>query len=286
MKADPARLEADVRALCAFSPRDGFHPENLAQAAEWIRGEMEAADARVSEQPFEALGRPFRNVLARLGPGEGERLVIGAHYDAFGEGPAADDNASGVAALLELARLMAGAPPPIPVELAAYAPEEPPFFRTGGMGSAVHAASLRSAGVKVRLMISLEMLGCFCDEPGSQRFPLPGMGLAYPHAGNFIAVVGRLGQRRAVRRLREAMRAAGTIPVESISAPVSLPGVDFSDHLSFWNEGYEAVMLTDTAFYRNPRYHTFGDTPDTLDYRRLAAAVDAIAFGLPSFVSR
>ena len=276
-RADPARLEAHVRALCVtYAPRDGGHPENMERAALYLRGEFERAGAAVSEQPFEAGGRAYRNVVASFGPETRERVVVGAHYDAFGSMPGADDNASGVAGLLELARLLARTPPPARVELVAYALEEPPYFRSPHMGSRVHADSLAAAGARVRLMISLEMIGYFRDADGSQRYPSSLFGALYPTRGNFIAVVGRFGQGSAVRRVKRAMRAAAPLPVRSVNAPASVPGVDFSDHLNYWRHGFDAVMITDTAFYRNPNYHTPHDTPDTLDYPRMAQVVAGV----------
>jgi Zn-dependent M28 family amino/carboxypeptidase len=159
------------------------------------------------------------------------------------------------------------------VELVAFALEEMPFFGTGAMGSAVHAASLRASGRRVRAMICLEMLGCFDDRRGSQRFPFPLLRLFYPSRGNFIAVVGNAGGIGIVRRVKRSMRAGSNLPVHSINAPAIVPGVDLSDHRSYWREGFPAVMITDTAFYRNDRYHSAADTPETLDYPRMAEVV-------------
>jgi hypothetical protein len=144
------------------------------------------------------------------------------------------------------------------------------------MGSAVHAASLARENARVRLMISLEMIGYFTDAPGSQRFPAPGLSLLYPGVGNFIAVVGKLGQGGVVRAVKRAMRAATPLPVESIAAPRMLPGVDLSDERSYWDRRWKAVMVTDTALFRNPNYHTAGDTPETLDYSRMAGVVTGV----------
>lgn len=279
--ADPARLEAMVRALSVeFFPRHHARPDNLDRAAAWIRARFEEAGAAVTEQPYEADGRTYRNVIARLGPPEsrgGELLVVGAHYDACGPFPAADDNASGVAGLVELARLLAGRPLGIPVELVAFTLEEPPHFREASMGSAVHARSLASRGARVRAMLSLEMLGCYSDEPGSQRFPVAPLRLLYPSRGDGIVIVSRLADIGLTRRLKHAMRGgAGPLPVRSMNGPAAVPGVDFSDHRSYWSEGFPAAMITDTAFYRNPRYHTPDDTWDTLDYGRMARAVDSV----------
>ena len=276
MHVDPARLEAHVRALVSFAPRDETHPENLDRAATWIRRELQEAGGKVEDQAFSAKGATYRNAIAHFGPETRERIVVGAHYDAAGPYPGADDNASGVAGLLELARLLGETPPPVHVELVAFTLEEPPFFTTPAMGSAVHATSLKARGIRVKAMIALEMIGYFTDAPGSQEYPLPILELFYPTRGNFIGVVGKLGQGALVRRIRNSMRRASPLPVHSISAPRSLPGVDFSDHRSYWDAGYEAVMITDTAFYRNPNYHTPRDTAETLDYQRMAGVVQGV----------
>ena len=273
----PERLREHVRVLSEdFVPRDFAHPANLDRAAAYIREQFEAAGGDAWEQPYDAGRTTYRNVAAGFGPETGERIVIGAHYDAAGPYPAADDNASGVAGLLELARLLGRQPPATRVELVAYPLEEPPFYRTPQMGSAVHATSLRRQGVRVRVMISLEMIGYFTDAPGSQQLPLAALRPFYPSRGNFIAVVGKLGQALLVRRIRRAMRRATPLAVHSINAPRWVPGVDFSDHVNYWDAGYPAVMVTDTAFYRNPHYHTAHDTADTLDYARMAQVVEGI----------
>ena len=280
VQPDPARVEASVRALAErFHPRDSRHVANLDRAAAWIRGEFEQAGLKVTEQTWTADGETYRNVLARVGPDTSERIVVGAHYDTCGPYPGADDNASGVAALLELARLLAQHPPPLAVELVAYSLEEPPYFATPLMGSVRHANSLADnrARVRVRAMLSLEMLGYFSDEPGSQRYPFAPLGWLYPDRGDFVAVVAHLGEGSLVRRVKRAMRAAGgPVPVESIDAPLWVTGVDFSDHRSYWARDYPAVMITDTAFMRNSNYHQPSDTPETLDYARLAAVVGAV----------
>jgi Zn-dependent M28 family amino/carboxypeptidase len=270
---DPVRLEKRVREIVAgFHPRDFTHPENLSRAAEYLAGEMKRAGASVAEQVFDAGGASYRNVIGSFGPDGGDAIVVGAHYDTDGEMPGADDNASGLAGLLELAGPLAHERLSRRVELVAYALEEMPFFGTRAMGSAVHARSLKASGRRVRAMICLEMLGCFSDAPASQQFPFPLLRLFYPGRGNFIAVVGNVSGILLTRRVKRSMRAAES-PVYSINAPAIVPGIDLSDHSSFWREGFPAVMITDTAFYRNSRYHTAGDTPDTLDYARMAEVV-------------
>jgi Zn-dependent M28 family amino/carboxypeptidase len=273
----PARLAAHVHALSVnFSPRDFTHTENLDRAAAYIRDEFTKAGALVTEQPFQVNGRSYRNVVASFGPQENETVIVGAHYDGCQPYPAADDNASGVAGLIELGYLLGAVKLAKPVQLVAYTLEEPPFFRTESMGSAVHAESLKSRGVKVKAMISLEMIGYFSDASNSQGFPNPVLRLLYPTTGNYIAIVGDMDETGLVRETKRAMRSASDLPVCYINAPRAIPGIDFSDQLNYWKRGYPAVMITDTAFYRNRAYHTQNDTEDRLDYRRMAQVVEGV----------
>jgi hypothetical protein len=277
VEVSAARLESHVRALSErLIPRDYTHPGNLAQAAAYIRTEFTRAGGATSEQPYDASGRSYRNVVASFGPESGERIVVGAHYDVDGELPGADDNGSGVAGLIELAYLLGRSPPRMRVELVAYSLEELPFFGTPYMGSAVHARSLKEQRAEVRAMFSLEMIGYFSNEPASQQFPLEALRPFYPSSGNFIAIVGKPGQTSLVRKIKRAMRSASPLPVHSINAPRWVPGVDFSDHVSYWDAGYAAVMITDTAWYRNPNYHTARDIAETLDYERMAMVVQGV----------
>ena len=274
---DPERLEAHVRMLSdTLVPRDATHPQRLDRVAAYVREELVRAHAAVSDQPFQVDGISYRNVVARYGPDAQECVVVGAHYDAAGPYPGADDNASGVAALLELASALGKTSVPTTVELVAHTLEEAPFFGTAQMGSAVHAQVLRERGVKVRAMFSLEMIGYFTDREDTQKFPLPWLSWWYPSTGNFIAVVGKFGHGGLARRVERAMAQASPLPVFSLTAPRSLPGVGLSDHANYWEVGYPAVMITDTAFYRNPHYHTRSDTAETLDYRRMALVVEGV----------
>ena len=276
---DPGRLEAHVRMLGeTLAPRHWKRQDNLDRVAAYIAAQLGEAGARVSEQVYavEAAGR-YRNVIGSFGPDAGERVIVGAHYDGAGPFAAADDNASGVAGLIELARLLGtGRTPATRVDLVAFPLEEPPYYDTEWMGSHVHAAALRREGVAVRAMIALEMIGYFSDVPGSQRLPHALLRVVYPSTGNFVAVIGRLGEAQLARRVKRAMQDATDLDVYSMNAPAWIPGIDFSDHRSYWAQGYPAVMVTDTAFYRNDRYHTPRDTPDTLDYRRMADVVRGV----------
>jgi hypothetical protein len=277
--ADPDRLKADVAALTGLPGFRCFErPADLDRAAVWVRNALTASRLPVEEQSYGVGDLEFRNFVAHYGVAEAPILVIGAHYDVCGEQPGADDNASAVAGLLELARLLDRHQPKLShrLELALWPLEEPPNFRTPAMGSAVHASSLAHRGAEVSGMISLEMIGYFSDEPGSQSFPAPGMGLLYSTRGDGIVVVGNTSSWWFTRRLKARMAGATELPVASINAPAAVPGVDFSDHLNFWNQGWNAVMVTDTAFFRNPNYHLPSDTPDTLDYERLAQVVTGV----------
>ena len=278
-EADPERLEADVVDLTGLPGFRCFErPEDLDRAAEWAKAELMASGLPVEEQSFGVGDLEFRTLIAHYGLDEGPVLVIGAHYDVCGEQPGADDNASAVAGLLELARLLGKHKPEVAnrIELALWPLEEPPNFRTPAMGSAVHANSLALRGAEVSGMISLEMIGFFSDEPGSQSFPAPGMSLLYSSRGDSIVVVGNSSSWWFTRRVKARMAGSTQLPVRSINAPAFVPGVDFSDHLNFWRHGWDAVMVTDTAFYRNPNYHQVTDTPDTLDYERMAQVVTGV----------
>lgn len=290
--ADPATLERHVRALSeTFHPRSFDRNDKLEAAADYIAREFAGLGLGVELQEFDVSGEVFRNVVVRIpdraGARVGELIVVGAHYDSHGYGsaldgstPGADDNASGVAGLIELARLLKQRPLARPVELVAYSLEEPPHFATPDMGSERHAAGLRDAQVPVRLMLSLEMIGFFNDSEGSQAYPLAPLKLVYPDRGNFIAVVGRYRDWKDTRTMKAAMKGTGKIAVESINAPTWVPGIDFSDHRSYWNAGFPALMITDTASYRNREYHRLGDTPDRLDYVRMAYVVSAVEAGI------
>jgi Zn-dependent M28 family amino/carboxypeptidase len=252
-------------------------PEGCARAASWLAGALEQAGLAVTAQPYTALGASFQNVLAGPAAGSpGPLLVIGAHYDTVPGSPGADDNASGVAVLLELARLLGREAPP-QLLLAAFCTEE--VQGTDDKGSFALARLLQEQGRRVAGMLSLEMVGYFDDAPGSQRFPLPGMGAFYPTRGNFLAVVSDFGAWRFSLRTAASLRRAGRVPVRTFCGPAAMPGIHWSDHASFRRLGVPAAMLTDTAFHRNPHYHRGSDLPGTLDYERMAELARMLARG-------
>jgi hypothetical protein len=269
-------LEADVRALAEeIGERNHHHRAALAAAAERIERALAASGLAVRREHFESSGQGFDNVVAEL-PGTtnaAEIVVAGAHYDSVTGSPGANDNASGVAALLALARRLAGAKHARTLRLVAFANEEPPWFESEAMGSLVHARATRARGENIVAMLSLETIGCYSDAPGSQTYPVPALGLLYPTTGNFISFVGNLSSRSLVRRAVASFRSAVEFPSEGAALPANVPGVGWSDHWSFWQAGYPAVMVTDTAPFRYAAYHTAQDTPEKLDYGRMARVV-------------
>ncbi|OON67422.1 M28 family peptidase [Hymenobacter sp. CRA2] len=277
MRADQDRLYADVQFLTELQPARNYRNlTSLNQAADYIKAEFSKLGCRVTEQAFTVDGRRYRNIIACFGPAEGERVVVGAHYDVCGDTPGADDNASAVAGLLETARLLHAQAPQLrrPVELVAYPNEEPPFFATDDMGSFVHAQALHEAKVPVRAMLCYEMIGYFRDEPGSQRFPNEALASLFPNVGNFIVVVGRAGEEDFTRRVQQLMQDSAAIDVQRINLPDSLALARLSDHRNYWRFGFPALMINDTSFLRNPNYHLESDTIDTLDFRRMAEVVN------------
>lgn len=258
------RLRLHVAAL-ASNERNA----ELETAASYIERAFAAQGLRFSVQEFVSGGRRVRNIEAGSGP-----IVVGAHYDTVPGSPGADDNASGVAVLLELAALARSRA--LPVRFVAFANEEVPYFPGPEMGSFASAKRARERGERIRAMFSLEMLGYFRDAPGSQRYPFP-LGFFYPDRGDFIAFVGDLGVRGLVRESISSFRKHAAFPSEGVAAPAFIPGVSWSDHWSFRHHGYPAIMVTDTAFYRYPHYHLRSDTPDKLDYERMARVTLGLA---------
>lgn len=276
---DPARLEAIVRYLAVDCvPRSHLNPANLERAADFIEKRFRDSGDSPHSLVYTLREGTFRNVIVRREGSEPElgMVVIGAHYDAYMHTPGADDNASGVAVLLELARLTAGQPHERTHLFVAFATEEPPFFGTADMGSAHLARSLVEGGEAVHLMVALDMVGHFCDEPGCQPYPFAGMGLVYPSRGNYLAVTGHLGAGAWIREAKRGIAAAHSIPVVSFRSPRAFGYTDLSDHSSFWDAGLPGVLVTDTAMLRNPRYHRPADTPDTLDYARMGQVIQGL----------
>jgi len=275
-------LRRHVHALAGgIGERHVWRPRALHAAADYIRGELESLGFAVAPQAYEAHGVRCENLEVTI-PGSsrpGEIVLAGAHYDTVEGSPGADDNASGVAGLIEIARLLREARPQRTLKLVAFVNEEAPFFPFGEMGSKVYARAARARGDDIRLMLSLEMLGCYRDERGSQAYP-PFLKWFYPARGNFIAFVSNLRSRRALTELTRAFRAHCDFPAEQLASPGFVPGVSWSDQRSFWRAGYPGVMVTDTAFYRYAHYHRASDTPERLRYPEMARVVEGLARAL------
>jgi Zn-dependent M28 family amino/carboxypeptidase len=271
-----------------IGPRPWNEHSRLERAADFIAGELSGFGLDATEQRFAFDGRTYRNVIGELAGGSAADplLVVGAHYDTVRDTPGADDNASGVAGLLGLAGLLAHRPPGRTVRFAAFALEEPPVYRSSRMASYRYAKSLKEAGTLVGGMICLEMIGFFSDREGSQGYPLPFMSLAFPKTADFVAMVGNRRSTKFTGIAAEGFRAATDLPLSTLNAPAIVIGIDFSDHWSFGKFGYPALMVTDTAFYRNPNYHRPGDRPETLDYGRMAKVVAGLRGSVQRWAAR
>jgi hypothetical protein len=272
-QASPARLEGHVLMLAErIGERNMWHFERLEQAARYIEAELAKTGCAVEFQEYEVQGKTVRNIGAEI---KGEKrpeeiVVIGAHYDSVLGSPGANDNATGVAVLLEMARTLCDKRPERTLRLVAFVNEEPPFFQTGDMGSRVYALQAEREKENIVAMASLETLGHYSQAEGSQMFPFPPLRFFYPTRGNFVAFVGNFRSRTLLQQSLKAFRAGNDFPAEGLVAPAWLIGVDWSDHWSFWRSGYRAIMLTDTALFRYRHYHTARDTPDKVDYDSLA----------------
>ncbi len=272
------QLETHVTRLAGeIGERNVFRPEALAAAARYIEEEWRRQGYAIERLAYTARGVESVNLeVTRTGhPSPDQILLVGAHYDSVAGSPGANDNGTGVAALLELSRLFAEASPGRSLRFVAFVNEEPPFFSWGSMGSMVYARAARKRGDDIRLAISLETLGYYSDEPGSQRYP-PFFRFFYPDRGNYIAFVSNFRSRSWMKRAIGAFEASSRFPVESVATFELVPGVGWSDHLSFWRQGYPAFMITDTAPYRYPHYHSPSDTPDKVDYSSLARVTDGL----------
>lgn len=276
------RLMDHVRMLGArIGERNLSRSLALRAAADYIRAVWTGQGYAVVEEPFEVGGRRAINLVAeqRGSTRPGAIVLVGAHYDSVAGSPGANDNATGVAVLLEISRALRREALGRTVRFVAFANEEPPYFMTEAMGSRVHARQARLRGEDVVAMCSLETLGYYSDAPGSQRYPFP-FGAFYPSTGNFLAVVGNQHSRALVVDFLRYFLAATDFPVEGVAALEWIPGITWSDHWAFWREGYPAVMLTDTAPFRYPQYHGSGDLPERINARAFARAAHGIVQGV------
>ncbi len=266
-----AELKSDVQTLAGeIGERNMARYPQLNAAADFIEGSFSRAGLRPRRDSYEVRGQACHNIEAEI-PGTRPNVVlIGAHYDSVFGSPGANDNGSGVAALLALARRFAEKPAQQTLRFVAFVNEEPPYFLSGQMGSFVHAGRCKARGDRISAMISLETIGYFSDAPHSQTYPAPGLGVFYPTVGNFIGFVSNVHSRALLRRSIALFRKHAKIPSEGAALPSFVPGVSWSDQWAFWQHGYPGIMITDTAPFRYPHYHSATDTPDKLDYDRFA----------------
>ena len=271
-------LQRDIRKLAGeIGERNTYTPRALSAAADYIEASFTNAGLKVTRQSFTAMEVRCDNLITEI-PGSTRRheiVVVGGHYDSVQGVAGANDNASGTAATLALARRFATAKPARTLRFVAFVNEEPPFFKSEEMGSLVYARSCRTSGDHVVAMLSLETIGYYSDAEKSQRYPFP-VGFFYPSRGNFVAFVGKSSQAHLVRQCVRSFRTDTQFPSEGAALPSRIPGVDWSDHWAFWQAGYPAIEVTDTAYFRYQHYHTEEDTPDKLDYEKMARVVSGL----------
>ena len=267
-------LRASVQKLAGeIGERNMWHYAQLNAAADFIEDSFSRAGLRTRRDSYDMRGQACHNIEAEIPGARPEVLLIGAHYDSVFGSPGANDNGTGVAATLALARRFASIKSEHTLRFVAFVNEEPPYFLSGEMGSLVYAGRCKARGDKISAMISLETIGYFSDAPHSQTYPSPGLGIFYPRVGNFIGFVSNVRSRSLLRRVVALFRKHAKIPSEGAALPAFIPGVSWSDQWSFWHHGYPGIMVTDTAPFRYPYYHSSSDTPDKLDYDRFALVV-------------
>jgi len=282
LSAEESRIRANLNQHVNYlagtiGERNVIAYESLQKTAQYLEDNFKALGYTVQPQEYMVQMRKVRNLIAEIhgGAKANEIVVIGAHYDTVYDCPGADDNTSGIAALLELARLLKSSHPARTIRFVAFVNEEPPWFQTEDMGSLVYAEQAHKRKENLVAAVSLETIGMYSDAEGSQQYP-QGFKSLYPSRGNFITFIGDLSSHGLVRDAVRSFRAAVQFPSEGSSAPGAIPGIGWSDHWSFWQEGYPAIMVTDTAPFRNPNYHRPTDTADTLDYDRMARVVHGL----------
>jgi hypothetical protein len=270
-------LRADVQKLAGeIGERNMWHYAQLNAAADFIDDSFSRAGLHPRRDSYDLHEQACHNIEAEIPGARPEILLIGAHYDSVFGSPGANDNGSGVAAMLALARRFAGRKAEHSLRFVAFVNEEPPYFLSDEMGSFVYAGRCKARGDRISAMISLETIGYFSDAPNSQTYPAPGLGIFYPKVGNFIGFVSDVHSRALLRRAIALFRKHSKIPSEGAALPAFIPGVSWSDQRSFWRNGYSGIMVTDTAPFRYPHYHSSGDTPDKLDYDRFTLVVSGM----------
>jgi Zn-dependent M28 family amino/carboxypeptidase len=282
-------LRRDVQKLAGdIGERNVFQPAGLRAAVAYLEEEFTRAGGKVLRQSYQVHGEPCHNLEVEIPGtvGREEIVVVGAHYDSVNGCVGANDNGSGVAAVLALARAWAVRKPPArTLRFVAFVNEEPPFFQTEQMGSLVYARQCRQRNDHIVAMLSLETIGYYSEEAGSQKYPFP-LGMFYPSRGNFIGFVGNTANRKLVRQCIKSFRRQVAFPSEGAALPGGLPGIGWSDHWAFWQVDYPALMVTDTAPFRYAFYHKTQDTPNRLDYERMARVVAGLDLVLQELLNK
>jgi hypothetical protein len=258
------------------SPRNYRNIASLNFVADYIFKDFSKYADTVYYQSYKVNNQEYKNVVCVLGSQNDKTIVVGAHYDVCGNQDGADDNASGVVGLLELAKLLNGQELKYRIEIVAYTLEEPPYFRTENMGSFRHAQSLSASKTDVYGMFCLEMIGYFDDRKKSQDYPVPLLSMIYGNRGNYITLVNKFSKGEFSRKFNRKFKQQKLIKTKKFTAPAKLPGIDFSDHLNYWAFDFSALMITDTAFYRNKNYHQNTDTMETLDLWRMSQVIKTV----------
>ena len=271
--ADTTLLKSNMQSIIDFGYRNYKNPDVLDKTAYFIKEKFSALTDSVSEQSYTVNNHTYRNIICSFNTDKTERIIIGAHYDVYGDQDGADDNASAVVGLIRLAQLLKNKALDYQIDFVAYTLEEPPFFRTENMGSHVHATYLKENNIPVKGMICLESIGYFSNEKGSQTYSFPLHKLTMGTTGNYILVVSRKEDGEFGKSITKGMKNAGLITTKSVKGLKRLKGVDLSDHRNYWKYGFPAVMITNTAYYRNKNYHRKLDTIDTIDFKRLSAVI-------------
>lgn len=257
-------------------PRNYKNLEALNYVASYLNNSFKKYADTTYYQKYKVNGNEYKNVIARFGTKHKKTIVIGAHYDVFGNQDGADDNASGIVGLLELARMLKNKQLNYNIELVAYTLEEPPFFRTKNMGSYIHAKKLKDNKVNLYGMICLEMIGYFDENKNSQAHPIKSLSTIYGNKADFIAVVSKIKPQKFAKEFSAKFDQETSIRTEQINAPINIKGIDFSDHLNYWNLGYSAVMITDTSFFRNNNYHQKTDRLETLNIPKMTKVITTV----------
>ncbi|WP_082384214.1 M28 family peptidase [Chryseobacterium sp. ERMR1:04] len=279
--ADINLVKEHLRALTQTPEfRNYKNLDQLNTIAEYIHQNFNKYSDNTSFQEYQVGEETYKNVICSFGTENKKRIIIGAHYDVCGDQQGADDNATGVTALLELARMLKGQKLNYRIDLVAYTLEEPPYFRTENMGSYVHAKYLKDNNIEVYGMASVEMIGYFKDEDNSQDYPLGILSWYYGNRGDYITLAKKFGGGEFVNNFSDHFVEANQVKTETFSAPQFIKGTDYSDHLNYWKFGYSAMMITDTSFFRNKNYHQPTDTLETLDLKRMTKVIDGIFLSL------